>query len=75
MEQYALSEYASALLAGADLTPEAKQAVAAKLEGFTGIPAATWVTANLRLNGSEYEKILQQEMGLTTGRLDTATMT
>ena len=71
VERYALGEYASALLAGADLTPEAKQVVAAKLEGYTGIPAATWVRANLRLKGSEFQQLLQQEAGLTTGRLDT----
>ena len=71
VERYALGDYASALLAGADLTPEAKQAVAAKLESYTGIPAAIWMRANLRLNGSEFEKLLQQEAGLTTGRLDT----
>ena len=71
VERYALGEYASTLLAGADLTPEKKQAVAAKLESFTGIPAATWLKANLRLTGSEFEKILLEDAGLTTGRLDT----
>ena len=71
VERYALGDYASALLAGADLTPETQQAVAAKLESYTGIPTATWVRANLRLNGSEFEQLLQQEAGLTTGRLDT----
>ncbi len=41
VERYALGKYASALLAGVDLQPDRKQAVAARLAGCTGIPAAT----------------------------------
>lgn len=70
VEQYALGDYASALLAGADLSPERKAAVAAKLESYTGIPAATWLKANLRLTGGEFSKYLQDAAGITTGRLD-----
>jgi carboxypeptidase C (cathepsin A) len=70
VEQYALGEYASALLQGADLDPAKKAAVAAKLEGYTGIPAATWIKANLRLTGGEYSKYLQDPADVTTGRLD-----
>ncbi len=70
VERYALGEYASALLAGADLPPERKQSVAAKLESYTGIPAATWARANLRITANEFAKILQQDAGLTTGRED-----
>ena len=69
-EAYALGEYASALLQGADLPEARKQAVAEKLHGFTGIPAAFWVKANLRLTGGEFSKELQDEAGITTGRLD-----
>ena len=39
VEQYSLGEYASALLQGADLSADRKQAVAAKLESYTGVPA------------------------------------
>ncbi len=70
VEQYALGDYASALLAGADLPAERKQAVAAKLESYTGIPAATWVKANLRINGEQFSKLLQDGSDVTTGRLD-----
>ena len=70
VEQYALGEYASALLAGADLDPTKKAAVAAKLESYTGVPAAMWIKANLRITGGEFSKYLQDGSDITTGRLD-----
>ena len=70
VEQFALTDYAAALLQGADLDPGKKQAIAAKLESYTGVPAATWIKANLRLTGGEFSKFLQESSGITTGRLD-----
>jgi carboxypeptidase C (cathepsin A) len=70
VEQYALGDYASALLQGADLDPAKKAAVAAKLESYTGIPAALWIKANLRLTGGEFAQDLLGSTGETTGRLD-----
>jgi carboxypeptidase C (cathepsin A) len=70
VEQYSLGEYASALLQGADITPARKQAVAAQLSNYTGLPAATWMKADLRLSGGEFSKYLQDADGITTGRLD-----
>ena len=70
VEQYSLGEYAGALLQGAMLDATKKAAVAAKLESYTGIPAALWVKANLRLTGGEFSKHLQEAAGITTGRLD-----
>jgi len=70
VEQFSLGEYASALLQGADLDATKKAAVAAKLEHYTGIPAAIWVKADLRLTGGEYSKWLQDSANITTGRLD-----
>jgi len=70
VEQYALGDYASALLQGADLDAGKKAAVAAKLESYTGIPASLWIKANLRLTGGEFSKYLQEKEGITTGRLD-----
>jgi len=70
VEGYAIGDYASALLLGADLDAGKKAAVAAKLESYTGIPASLWIKANLRLTGGEFSKYLQDSAGLTTGRLD-----
>ena len=70
VEQFSLGEYASALLQGADLDASKKAAVAAKLETYTGIPAALWLKSDLRLTGGEYSKYLQDSANITTGRLD-----
>jgi carboxypeptidase C (cathepsin A) len=70
VEQYAIGGYAEALLQGTDLTAEKKAEVAAKLESYTGIPAATWIKANLRLTGGEFSALLQTNSDTTTGRLD-----
>jgi carboxypeptidase C (cathepsin A) len=70
VEQYALGGYASALLQGSDLDAAKKAEVAAKLESYTGVPAATWIKANLRMTGGEFSKYLQDGSDITTGRLD-----
>jgi carboxypeptidase C (cathepsin A) len=71
VEQFSLGAYASALLQGADLPEAQKKEVASKLQSYTGVPAAYWTKANLRVSGGEFSKELQSEMGITTGRLDT----
>jgi carboxypeptidase C (cathepsin A) len=70
VEQFALGEYAGALLQGADLDPAKKAAMAAKLEGYTGVSSAIWLKANLRMTGSQFSKYLQDGSDITTGRLD-----
>lgn len=71
VEDFALGQYASALLKGSDLPKDQEQAIAAKLESFTGVPASYWIKADLRVSGGEFSKELQSEEGITTGRLDT----
>ena len=71
VEQFSLGEYATALLQGADLSPDRKKAIADKLAGYTGLSAAYWLKANLRVSGGDFSKELQAEGGITTGRLDT----
>ena len=71
VEQFSLGEYASALLQGSELPEDRKHALADKLQSYTGLPAAYWIKANLRVSGGEFSKELQAESGLTTGRLDT----
>ena len=71
VEQFSLGSYASALLKGADLPDADRKSIAAKLESYTGVPAAYWIKADLRVSGGEFSKELQSEMGITTGRLDT----
>jgi carboxypeptidase C (cathepsin A) len=71
VEAFATGPYAHALAQGTDLTADEKQSVAAKLHEYTGLPLAYLLKANLRVNGGEFEKTLQDDQDLTTGRLDT----
>src|SRR5665213_1384460 len=71
VEQFATGEYASALQAGSELDPTRRQAVADKLAAYTGLRAAYVLKSDLRIDGGQFSKNLQDPDGLTTGRLDT----
>jgi carboxypeptidase C (cathepsin A) len=71
VEEFAIGEYMSALLEGSQLSDARKQAVAAKLHLYTGLPVAYLLKANLRVSGGAFSKNLQDDQGITTGRLDT----
>jgi carboxypeptidase C (cathepsin A) len=71
VEHFAMNDYALALGAGASLPPDQRRAIVEKLHQYTGLPTAYIEKADLRINGGEFEKNLQDENGLTTGRLDT----
>ncbi len=71
VENFATGEYQHALALGTDITPDEKQRVAEKLHEYIGLPTAYLIKANLRVNGGEFEKTLQDDENLTTGRLDT----
>ncbi|MFO1186818.1 MAG: peptidase S10 [Alphaproteobacteria bacterium] len=71
VERFALNEYAVALLAGASLPQDRRQAIAQKLNEYTGLPLAYILKADLRIDGGEFRKTLQDDADLTTGRLDT----
>jgi carboxypeptidase C (cathepsin A) len=71
VEQYALGEYMTALLQGSELPEARKQAIAEKLHGYTGLPVAYLLRANLRVAGGAFSKNLQLDDETTTGRLDT----
>jgi carboxypeptidase C (cathepsin A) len=70
VEKFALTEYAAALAAGNTLEPAQRKAVLDKLHHFTGLPVAYLDKANLRVVAGAFEKALQDEANLTTGRLD-----
>jgi carboxypeptidase C (cathepsin A) len=71
VEHFAMNDYALALQAGSSLAVDQRHAIAAKLHQYTGLPVAYIEKADLRINGGEFEKNLQDESNLTTGRLDT----
>lgn len=70
VEHFAMNDYALALLAGATLPDDRRQAIAEKLHDYTGLTVAYILKANLRIDGGEFEKNLQDDVNLTTGRLD-----
>jgi carboxypeptidase C (cathepsin A) len=70
VEQYAMGDYMSALLQGSELPEAKKQAAAEKLHGYTGLPVAYLLRANLRVSGAAFSKQLQLTDETTTGRLD-----
>jgi len=71
VEDYAMGDFARALSKGTDLSAAEKQAVAEKLHSYIGLPVAYLVKADLRVSGGAFEKNLQDDEDLTTGRLDT----
>jgi len=71
VEHFAMNEYALALQAGNALPAEQRHAIAEKLHQYTGLPVTYIEKADLRINGGEFEKNLQDDRNLTTGRLDT----
>ena len=71
VEQFANTDYTLALQAGSSLDPARRQAVAEKLAQYTGLPVAYVLKSDLRIDGGQFEKNLQDAEGLTTGRLDT----
>ena len=71
VEAFASGDYALALQAGAELDPARRQAIAEQYAKYTGLTPAYVLKADLRVDGGMFEKMLQDQDGLTTGRLDT----
>ena len=71
VQHFAMGDYAQALQAGAALNTKQRNAIAAKLHQYTGLPVSYILKANLRIDGGEFEKNLQDANDVTTGRLDT----
>jgi carboxypeptidase C (cathepsin A) len=71
VEQFTMGSYAHALAQGTDIGADEKQQTAEKLHEYIGLPVSYLLKANLRVSGGEFEKTLQDDADLTTGRLDT----
>ena len=69
-EEFALGEYASALLKGDALTKEERVRIVEKVSLYTGISKEFVERSNLRINDQHFFKELLRERGLTVGRLD-----
>ncbi|ULQ57358.1 carboxypeptidase [Flavihumibacter rivuli] len=69
-KDFALGEYATALLKGGWLAEEEKDKVATKLAYYSGLSKEYWLQANLRVEENRFYKELRRKDGLTIGRLD-----
>lgn len=67
---FALQEYAPALLMGDRLPVAKRQAVLSKLARYTGLSEDYWDRANLRIDEGRFAKELLREKGETAGRVD-----
>ncbi len=70
VRNFALNEYAPALLLGSSLPDPQRRDVLAKLSRYTGLSADYWDKANLRINTGRFNKELMRSTGKTVGRID-----
>ncbi|MFI2741910.1 S10 family peptidase [Zhouia sp. PK063] len=70
VEDFALTDYASALNQGALLSKDKFNEIAQKLHNYTGLPLAYIKKANLRVTGPQFEQTLLGDDNEITGRLD-----
>jgi carboxypeptidase C (cathepsin A) len=71
VEHFATTDYALALMRGNSLAPVQRQAIAARLHAYTGLPVAYLLKSNLRIEYGAFQKELLADQDLTTGTLDT----
>lgn len=70
VEQFAVREYAPALLFGGRLSTDERDRIARRLETYTGVAAAYWARSQLRVPLPRFMKELLREQGLVVGRMD-----
>jgi carboxypeptidase C (cathepsin A) len=70
VEEFALSEYAPALLMGTRLSATERQHILTKLAQYTGLSEEYWDRANLRIDEGRFTKELLRNKGETAGRVD-----
>jgi carboxypeptidase C (cathepsin A) len=69
-EEFALGDYAKALLKGDSMTKEERADIVKRAAYFTGVSEQFIERSNLRITDQRYFKELLRERGLTVGRLD-----
>jgi len=70
VRQFALDEYAPALLAGARLEPGRRRHVVERLAYYSGLSKGWLERTNLRIEPSRFRKELLRDRGVTIGRFD-----
>jgi carboxypeptidase C (cathepsin A) len=69
-EEFALGDYARALLKGDGMSPEEREQIVEKVAMFTGVSKQFVERSRLRIHAFHYFKELLRERDLTVGRLD-----
>ncbi len=70
VENWALTDYATTLLAGGAVDPSHRSRVLEQMHLYTGLSRDFLDKANLRVSAPEFEKELLRDRGLVVGRLD-----
>lgn len=70
VRQFALSEYASALILGQNISEKASSQIVERLHEFTGLSKTYLTQTNLRINEMLFMKELLRDRGQSVGRLD-----
>lgn len=70
VEAWAVTDYATAVLAGSAVDPEQRRRVLAQMHRYTGLSVSYLDQSNLRVTASQYEQQILKERGLVVGRLD-----
>lgn len=68
--EFALGDYARALLAGESLADDERARIRARLARFTGLSETYLERSNLRVSPARFRKELLRERGVSVGRLD-----
>ena len=71
VERFTLDTYAPALLQGSNLSDDARRTLADRLAYYTGLPARTWLQADLRIEGTRFRELLEADDHKLVGREDT----
>jgi len=70
VEAWALTDYATALLAGATLEPARRRQIIQKMHEYTGLDPDFLDKADLRVSAPQFEAELLRDQGRVVGRLD-----
>lgn len=70
VERWALTDYATTLLAGTAVDPTVRNTVLQQMHEYTGLGTDFLDKADLRVSAPEFEQELLKSQGLTVGRLD-----
>ncbi len=70
VEEWAITDYATTLLAGSAATPAERQETLDQMHLYTGLDKEYLERSSLRVSAPEYEKEILRDKGLVVGRLD-----